>query len=238
MLKTLQIPNCIPLVVSGQHSLKAGIFVPFNEVLIDVQSNPLDTSIGGGQAADTAPFPGKVIPLRFRQPLGSLFEPEVDICLVHILFHKAAFVNERHNGSVIHTVLDGIFMDQLSKLGHGVLLFFHQRRTSKADVAGIGKHRPHFSGQQAIVGTVALIHQQKHIPRKILVLHFLSGVELIDDGSDHIRLAAIQQFHQIPSAGGPSRIEAGVRKGGSDLPIQFLAVRNNDYFRVTVGQFH
>ena len=70
------------------------------------------------------------------------------------------------------------------------------------------------------------------------MLHFLSGVELIDDGSDHIRLAAIQQFHQIPSAGGPSRIEAGVRKGGSDLPIQFLAVRNNDYFRVTVGQFH
>ena len=55
-------------------------------------------------------------------------------------------------------------MDQLSKLGHGVLLFFHQRRTSKADVAGIGEHRPHFSGQQAIVGAVALIHQQEHIP--------------------------------------------------------------------------
>ena len=164
MLKTLQIPNCIPLVVGGQHGPKAGIFVPINKVLIDVQSDPLDTGIGGGQAADTAPFPGKVIPLRFREPFGGLFKPEVDICLVHILFHKAAFVNERHNGSVIHTVFDGIFMDQLSELRHGVLLFFHQRRSGKANVAGIKKHRSHFSGQQTIVGTMALIHQQEHIP--------------------------------------------------------------------------
>ena len=91
--------------------LKADVFVPFDEVLIDVQSNPLDTGIGRGQASNAAPFPGKIIPLRFRKPLGGLFEPEVDICLVHILFHKTSFVNERHNGSVIHTVLDGIFMD-------------------------------------------------------------------------------------------------------------------------------
>ena len=159
MLKTLQIPNRIPLVVSGQHSLKAGIFVPINEVLIDVQSDPLDTGIGGSQAANTAPFPGKVVPLRFRKPLCGLFEPEIDISLVHILFHKAAFVNEWHNGSVIHTVLDGIFMDQLSELGHGILLFFHQRRSGKADVAGIGEHRSHFRSQQAIVGSMALIHQ-------------------------------------------------------------------------------
>ena len=133
-------------------------------MLIDVQSDPLDTGIGGGQAANTAPFPGKVIPLRFREPFGGLFEPEVDICLVHILFHKAAFVNERHNGSVIHTVLDGIFVDQLTELRHGVLLFFHQRRSGKADVAGIGEHRSHFGGQQTIVGAMALIHQQEHIP--------------------------------------------------------------------------
>lgn len=70
------------------------------------------------------------------------------------------------------------------------------------------------------------------------MLHFLSGVELIDDGSDYIRLAAIQQFHQIPSAGGPGRIETGVRKGGGDLTIQFLAVRDNDYFGIAVRQFH
>ena len=164
MLKTLQIPNCIPLVIRGQHSLKACIFVPINEVLIDIQRDPLDTGICGSQAANTAPFPGKVIPLRFREPFGSLSEPEFDICLVHILFHKAAFVNKRHNGSVIHTVLDGIFMNQLSELCHGVFLFFHQRRAGKTDVAGIGEHRPHFSGQQAIVGAVAFIHQQEHIP--------------------------------------------------------------------------
>ena len=33
------------------------------------------------------------------------------------------------------------------------------------------------------------------------MLHFLSGIELIDNGSDHIRLAAIQQLYQIPSTG-------------------------------------
>ena len=70
------------------------------------------------------------------------------------------------------------------------------------------------------------------------MLHFLSGVELIDNGSDHIRLAAAQQLYQIPSTGGPGRIETGMSKGGGDLPIQFLTVRDNDYFRVTVGQFH
>ena len=55
-------------------------------------------------------------------------------------------------------------MDQLSELRHSVLLFFHQRRSGKADVAGVGKHRTHFGGQQAVVGAVALIHQQEHIP--------------------------------------------------------------------------
>ena len=129
-------------------------------------------------------------------------------------------------------------MDQLTEFRHGVLLFFHQRSTGKADVAGIGEHRPHFGGQQTIVGAVAFIHQQKHIPRKILVLHFFSGVELIDDGSDHIRLAAIQQLHQIPSTGGSGRIEPGVCKCSCDLPIQFLAISDNDHFRVAVGQFH
>ena len=133
-------------------------------MFVDVQSDPLDPGVGGGESADTAPFPGQVIPLSFREPFGGLFEPEVDICFVHILFHKAAFVNKRHNGSVIHTVLDGIFMDQLSELRHSVLLFFHQRRSGKADVAGIGEYRSHFRSQQAIVGSVALIHQQEHIP--------------------------------------------------------------------------
>ena len=129
-------------------------------------------------------------------------------------------------------------MDQLSKLGHGVFLFFHKRCAGKTDVAGIGEHRPHFGGQQTIVGAVAFIHQQKHIPRKILVLHFFSSVELIDDGNDHIRLAAIQQFYQIPSTGGSGRIEPGVCKCSCDLPIQFLAISDNDHFRVAVGQLH
>jgi len=51
-------------------------------VLIDIQSDPLDTGIGGSQAANTAPFPGKVVPLRFRKPLCGLFEPEIDITSV------------------------------------------------------------------------------------------------------------------------------------------------------------
>ncbi len=164
LLKALQIADCIPLVVCGQHGLEASILIPFDEMFVDVQSDPLDPGVGGGESADTAPFPGQVIPLSFREPFGGLFEPEVDICFVHILFHKAAFVNKRHNGSVIHTVLDGIFMDQLSELRHSVLLFFHQRRSGKADVAGIWERCPHFGGQQAVVGAVALIHQQEHIP--------------------------------------------------------------------------
>ena len=70
------------------------------------------------------------------------------------------------------------------------------------------------------------------------MLHFFSGVELIDDGSDHIRLATIQQLHQIPSTGGSGRIKTGMSKGGSNLTIQFLAISDNDHFRVAVGQFH
>ena len=45
----------------------------------------------------------------------------------------------------------------------------------------------------------------------------------------HVRLAAIQQLYQIPSAGGPSRIETGMSKGGSDLTVQLLSVRNNHH---------
>ena len=78
-------------------------------------------------------------------------------CRCHSSGRAAGRPHERHNGSVIHTVLDGIFVDQLTELRHGVLLFFHQRSTGKADVAGIGEHRPHFGGQQTIVGAVAFI---------------------------------------------------------------------------------
>ena len=70
------------------------------------------------------------------------------------------------------------------------------------------------------------------------MLHFFGGVELIDNGSDHIRLAAAQQLHQIPSAGGPGRIEPGVSKGGGDLAIQLFPVSDNDHFRGAVGQLH
>ena len=70
------------------------------------------------------------------------------------------------------------------------------------------------------------------------MLHFFGGVELIDDGSNHIRLAAIKQLYQIPSTGGSGRIETGVRKCGRDLAIQFLTVSDNNNFGVAVGQFH
>ena len=187
----MKISNRIPLIVGGQHGLKAGISVPLYEVFADVQRNALDSGIGGGQAANAAPLPGKVVPLRLRKPLGGLLEPEVNVGLVHMLLHKAAFVYERHNGAILHAVLDGVLVNQLAELRHGIFLLFHQRRPGKADIAAIGEHRPHLGGQQAIVGAVTLVHQQEHVPRKILVLQFFGGVELVDDGGDHIRLPAL-----------------------------------------------
>ena len=129
-------------------------------------------------------------------------------------------------------------MDQLAKPGHGVFLALHQRGTGKADITGIWEHRAHFSGKQAIIGAVAFIHQQEHIPRKVSVLQLFGGVELVDNGGDHIRLAAAQQLYQMPPAGGPCRTEAGMGKCGCDLPVQIFTIGDNNHLRVTIRQLH
>ena len=63
LLKAFQIPNGIPLVIGGDHSLEACIFIGLAKVLVDVQSDPFDACIRRGQPSDAAPFPGEIIPL-------------------------------------------------------------------------------------------------------------------------------------------------------------------------------
>ena len=155
-----------------------------------------------------------------------------------MLLHKASFINQRHDGPILHTVGDGVLVDQFAELGHGIFFFFHQRCSGESDVAGVGEHSAHLGGQFAIIGTVALVHQQEHIPGEVLVLQFFGGVKLVDDGSDHVRLAAFQQLHQVPPAGGPGRIQTGVGKGGGNLPVQFFPVGDNDHLGITVGELH
>ena len=228
MFKTFQIAYSVPLIIGGQHGFETGGFESFDEVVVDIQRDTLDPGIGGGKTADAAPFTGKIIPLGFGKSLSSLLEPKVDVFLIHVLIHKTAFIDQWNNRTIVHTILNGILVNQLSKLGHGVFLFFHKRCAGKTDVAGIGEDRAHASSQQSIVGTMTFVHQEKDIPGQILVLQLFCRVELVDNGGDHIGTAILQQVHQIASAGGPGGIQTGVREGGGNLTIQLFAVSNDD----------
>ena len=70
------------------------------------------------------------------------------------------------------------------------------------------------------------------------MLQFFCCVELIDDRSDHIGLAALEKFYQIPSTGSCSRIQSGVGECGGNLPVQLFSVSDNNNFRVAGGQLH
>ena len=70
------------------------------------------------------------------------------------------------------------------------------------------------------------------------MLQFFCCVELIDDRSDHIGLAALEKFYQIPSTGSCSRIQSGVGKCGGNLPVQLLAIGDNNLPLGCRGQLH
>ena len=207
-------------------------------MLIDIQRNSLDTGISRCQSPDTTPFSGKIIPLRLSEALGSLLKPEVNIFFVYVLFYKAAFINQWHNCPIFHTILDGVFVDELAELGHSVLLFFHQRCTGKANIAGIGEHRPHLGSKQTIIGTMAFIYQEKDIPGQIFMFLFLNCIEFVDDGRDHIGLAVFEKIQQVLPTGGPGRIQPGMGEGGSNLPVQLFSICDNHHTRTAISQLH
>ena len=61
-----------------------------HKMVVDVQCDTLNTSIGGSQTADAAPLSRKVISLSIRKPLRGLLKPEVNIVLIYVLLHKPA----------------------------------------------------------------------------------------------------------------------------------------------------
>ena len=87
----------------------------------------------------------------------------------HLLLDKPALIKERHNGPVGDGFVDGIFMDQPAKCGERIFFFLQQRRSGKAEVAGLRQHPPHLLGELAVaavapgLGAMALIDQNKNV---------------------------------------------------------------------------
>ena len=207
-------------------------------MIIDIQCYPFDSCICRGQTADTAPFLAQILFLGIRQSFCGLLEPHIDVLFINLLIHKSAFIDQRHNSSVFDTIPDRIFVDQLTKPGHSILFPLHQRRSGKTDIAGVGEHSTHLGCHGAVVGTMALINQNKHILRVVLGVQTFSGIKLIDNGRNDICFTALNQVYQMPSACGSGRIQPGMGKGGGNLSVQFLTIRNDNHARVAGCQFH
>ena len=132
-------------------------------MLINVQRNASDARIRGGQTADRTPFVGKICPLFACQALGRLFKPKIDVFFIHALFHKPPLIDKRHDSVIGNAVGNGVFVNELAEFCHRVLFALHQRRSRKADIAGIGKHGAHLCRHCPVIAAMAFIDKHKNI---------------------------------------------------------------------------
>ena len=129
-------------------------------------------------------------------------------------------------------------MNQLAKLGHGILFAFHQRGSGKAYIACIGEHAAHLGRHETIVGAMAFIHKNKDITGVVLGFLTLCGIEFVDNTGDYVCFCTVDQLHQMPSAGRTGRIQPCMGEGRCNLSVQFLPVGYDDNTGMTSCQLH
>ena len=207
-------------------------------MVINIQCNAFDSGICRSQSADTAPFPAQILLLGIGQPFCGLLEPHINIFFIHLLLHKPSLVNQRNNRAIFHPVLNRVLVDELTKFGQGILFALHQRCSCEANIAGVRKYCAHFGSHGAVVGAVTFVNENEHVSGIVFRFQTFCGVEFIDNGSNHICFAVGHQFHQMPSAGCPGRIQSGMGKGCCNLTIQLFSVCYNDHTGITGCKLH
>ena len=207
-------------------------------MVINIQCNAFDSGICRSQSADTAPFSAQILLLGIGQPFCGLLEPHINIFFIHLLLHKPSLVNQRNNRAIFHAVLNRILVDELTKFGQGILFPLHQRCPCEANIAGVRKYCAHFGSHGTIIGAMTFVNENEHVPGIVFCIQTFCGVEFIDNGSNHICFAVGHQFHQMPSAGCPGRIQPGMGKGCCNLTIQLFAVGYNDHTGIADSKLH
>ncbi len=98
-----------------------------------------DALLGLVKDVGTREFLLQVGGLFVGEVFAGLAEEIVDGAFAHCLRREASFVEQRHNGLVVNSLLDGIDGFDDAAKGQGcVFVFLHQRRTGKGNLASVG----------------------------------------------------------------------------------------------------
>ena len=192
--KAFLISDCVLLEVACQHSLKARVLISFNKMLVYIECNSLDSSISRGKSLDRTPLVFEIYSLSIVELFCYLVKPKIYIRLIHVLLNKFSFINKRNYSFIVNTVLDSVFVYQLTELLHGVLFAFHERSSGKSNITCIREYNTHLSCKSSVIRAMALINQNEHITRSVFKSAAFNCVKLVNYRSDYICRTTVNEF--------------------------------------------
>ena len=132
-------------------------------MLADVERAHVNHLFGFVQHLGTGVLLLQVRLLLIGESLRVALKPDVNRRLVLFQFHQSALVQQRHDSTVGHGLVDRIGVDHATEFCDVTLLAREQRRASKADVACIGEHLPHARRVAAQLCALGFVDQHEDV---------------------------------------------------------------------------
>ena len=233
-IQEFMVLDCSFLARSDQLSFERSPLPVRTEMLADIKRTHIHDAFRLVQHLGSSIFFLKVSLLLFIQPRCKTVKPKVYCRLVLLELCVTTFVKQRDNSTILICLLNRIArFNHSAKLAKAILFFFHQRRSRKADIAGVREHLFHTCMQIFILRTVRLINKQKDIVGFFNILPFIQSlVELVNNSRDNGRGIRTHKIKQVFTRSRLDNFHSAMFESVMNLRIQILAVRDKDYTRI------
>ena len=174
------------------------------------------------------------------QPLGLGLEPGIDLVFgAKALVDVPRLIDQVQYYLVLDALAELVGVDVAAEhFQTGLRVLPEEGRTGETDKYGIRHHRLHHAVQLAALGTVALVHEHKHVARGqaglafqlldigVEVVHVLAA-ELVHQRAQQAWRRLTELGHQVAAALASGDGDARTREHALDLFIQLVAVRDD-----------
>jgi hypothetical protein len=159
-------------------------------------------------------------------------ERVVELGLLHILLGMATLVQEWCDGAVLYRLVDGVLVDDTSKLARRVLLLLRERRTGEANVAGVGEGRAHLGVEEAVLRAVALVDQHEDVVVLVaqVTARLAGALELVDDRGDDPLAWVFDQTGQVLAGLRPRGLHAAMLEGRPELLVERRGISRRSFW--------
>ena len=210
------------------------------EVEDDVVHHAIHARLGAEHFLHRAPSLFQLVLLPVVQPPGLGLEPGVDLVVrAKVLVDVPRLIDQVEHYLVLDALAELVGVDVAAEhFQTGPRVLLEQRRTGETDKNGIRHHRLHHAMQLAALGTVALVHEYKHLTngRAGLSFQFFDiGIEIIDvlvaklvhQRAQQARCGLTELGHQVAAAGASGDADIHTQEYAFDLLIQRVAVSDD-----------